>query len=170
MCWINKSTREVISIQLTGMFQPPSATTLNAEGGVGPAPLTCPSKPHPHTHTHICTRPYPPPTYLRQTEQAIFLHITSMRNIISIWPLGTRACFAPNTASAHLVCLAGSGETRPIHAPEKPTTHNRFVFHFILLLLTFLLFFFFFPCASPGSVKSNWPHAAAVKVSLFISL
>lgn len=99
------------------------------EGRVGTGrPITC---------------PHPPPCRLiyDKRSQAIFLRITSVGNIISVWPLGTRACFAPNTASAHLVCLAGSGETHSICAPKTLLSQLHYVsfnFHF-----PFILFFFF---------------------------
>lgn len=84
----------------------------------------------------------PPPRRLiyDKRSQAIFLHITSVGNIISVWPLGMRACFAPNTASAHLVCLAGSGETHSICAPKTLRSQLHYVsFNFPS---SFFLFFF----------------------------
>lgn len=92
-----------------------STMIRTTEGRVGTGrPITCPHPP-------------PPRLIYDKRSQAIFLHITSVGNIISVWPLGTRACFAPNTASAHLDCLAGSGETNSICAPKTLRSQLHYV-------------------------------------------
>lgn len=105
----------------------------------------------------------PPPTPCRliydKRSQAIFLRITSVGNIISVWPLGTRACFAPNTASAHLVCLAGSGETHSICAPKTLLSQLHYVsfnFHSPFFLFIFPSWFTA-PHAFPGLLKQIDP-------------
>lgn len=122
---------------------------------------------------HNLPPPTPLPTYLRQTEPSNLPahHLCGKHNFCLAFG------YESLLRSKYCVCssrLPRRFRRNPLHmCSKKPSSHNCIMFH---LISTFLSFFSFFslliygsPCVS-WPVKTNWPHAAAVKVLLFISL